>query len=323
MPSCSIASTSTPTSADPDPETGEAINISHMLPRSLEDLHRRQVGLARLSEGTAGLMGRTPDYMNMKFSAFGWRPRVWAGDDGRNARGAENIVAYRDTSPVTTWPSRTRSSNPRSTSAATLGSWGMRTCTRSARRAMASSCEVAGSSPPSRRSPTRPPCIRPSRCPMALKRTHRVRNPAFDSGSQVLVPRLGVRAERRSVRQATVVPFRRAGRLLHVRRRGRASAIACSSTATSDVQLDVRDELLHPHGQPVDHPRVDQARVRLRPRVSHGRDDRGRVTGHHRNARRARLLRRGDPFGGRALDQGAGNTSTTAVVPPRTSPLRR
>jgi aromatic ring hydroxylase len=58
----------------PDPETGEAINISHMLPRSLEDLHRRQVGLARMSEGTAGLMGRTPDYMNMKFSAFGSAP---------------------------------------------------------------------------------------------------------------------------------------------------------------------------------------------------------------------------------------------------------
>ena len=79
----------------PDPETGEAINISHMLPRSLEDLRRRQVGLARLSEGTAGLMGRTPDYMNMKFSAFGSAPWVWAGEDGRNARGAENIVAYR------------------------------------------------------------------------------------------------------------------------------------------------------------------------------------------------------------------------------------
>ena len=69
-----------------DPETGEAINISHMLPRSLDDLRRRQVGLARLSEGTAGLMGRTPDYMNMKFSAFGSAPWVWAGDDGRNAQ---------------------------------------------------------------------------------------------------------------------------------------------------------------------------------------------------------------------------------------------
>ncbi|HMK11887.1 MAG TPA: 4-hydroxyphenylacetate 3-hydroxylase N-terminal domain-containing protein, partial [Acidimicrobiales bacterium] len=78
-----------------DPETAESISISHMLPRSRDDLRRRQAGLTRLSEGTAGLMGRTPDYMNMKFSAFGSAPWVWAGDDGRNERGAENIVAYR------------------------------------------------------------------------------------------------------------------------------------------------------------------------------------------------------------------------------------
>ncbi|MBV8410457.1 MAG: 4-hydroxyphenylacetate 3-hydroxylase [Alphaproteobacteria bacterium] len=39
-------------------------------------------------------MGRTPDYMNMKFAAFASAPRVWAGDDGRNARGAANLVAF-------------------------------------------------------------------------------------------------------------------------------------------------------------------------------------------------------------------------------------
>ena len=78
----------------PDPETGDRINISHMMPRSHDDLRRRQVGLTRLSEGTVGLMGRTPDYMNMKFSGLASAPSVWAGDDGRNQRGAENIVAY-------------------------------------------------------------------------------------------------------------------------------------------------------------------------------------------------------------------------------------
>ncbi len=41
-----------------------------------------------------GIMGRTPDYMNMKFSAFASAPRVWAGADGRNERGARNIVAF-------------------------------------------------------------------------------------------------------------------------------------------------------------------------------------------------------------------------------------
>ncbi|MEZ5232772.1 MAG: 4-hydroxyphenylacetate 3-hydroxylase N-terminal domain-containing protein [Acidimicrobiales bacterium] len=78
----------------PDPETGEAINISHLFPRSKDDLFRRHVGLTRLSEGTMGLMGRTPDYMNMKFSGFASAPWVWAGADNRNERGAANLVDY-------------------------------------------------------------------------------------------------------------------------------------------------------------------------------------------------------------------------------------
>ncbi len=78
----------------PDPETGEAINISHMIPRSHEDIRRRHQGLVRLSEGTVGLMGRTPDYMNMKFSGFASAPSVWAGAAGQNEQGAQNLVNY-------------------------------------------------------------------------------------------------------------------------------------------------------------------------------------------------------------------------------------
>ena len=33
----------------PDPETGEPINVSHMIPRSLDDLLRRRRGLERIS----------------------------------------------------------------------------------------------------------------------------------------------------------------------------------------------------------------------------------------------------------------------------------
>ncbi|MFO1159375.1 MAG: 4-hydroxyphenylacetate 3-hydroxylase N-terminal domain-containing protein [Reyranellaceae bacterium] len=77
-----------------DPETGEPTNVSHMIPRSKDDLRRRHAGLVRLSEGSMGIMGRTPDYMNMKFAGFASAPRVWAGADGRNARGADNIVNY-------------------------------------------------------------------------------------------------------------------------------------------------------------------------------------------------------------------------------------
>jgi len=77
-----------------DPQSGEPTNISHMIPRSKDDLWRRHAGLTRLSEGSMGIMGRTPDYMNMKFAGFASAPRVWSGSDGRNERGARNLVNF-------------------------------------------------------------------------------------------------------------------------------------------------------------------------------------------------------------------------------------
>lgn len=79
------------------PPSGELTNVSHMIPQSKDDLRRRHAGLVRLSEGSMGIMGRTPDYMNMKFAAFASAPKVWAGADGRNERGARNIVAFQRT----------------------------------------------------------------------------------------------------------------------------------------------------------------------------------------------------------------------------------
>jgi 4-hydroxyphenylacetate 3-monooxygenase oxygenase component len=78
----------------PDPETGELIGIGHMIPRSVEDLKRRNRGLARISEATVGLMGRTPDYMNVKFACFAARHALWAGADQSNHEGAQNLVRF-------------------------------------------------------------------------------------------------------------------------------------------------------------------------------------------------------------------------------------
>lgn len=78
----------------PDEETGEPIPVSHMIPRSPHDLAKRGAALRRVAEYSVGLMGRTPDYMNMKFAAFASAPGVWAGADGRNAQGARNLVAF-------------------------------------------------------------------------------------------------------------------------------------------------------------------------------------------------------------------------------------
>ena len=76
------------------PDSGQPTNVSHMIPRSRDELRHRHAGLVRLSEGSMGIMGRTPDYMNMKFAAFASAPRVWAGADGRNERGAQNLVNF-------------------------------------------------------------------------------------------------------------------------------------------------------------------------------------------------------------------------------------
>jgi len=76
----------------PDPETGEPINISHVIPRSKGDLERRHRALQRIAEYTVGLMGRTPDYMNVTFAGFAGRADEWAVDG--NERGAANLVAY-------------------------------------------------------------------------------------------------------------------------------------------------------------------------------------------------------------------------------------
>src|SRR5208282_6719053 len=76
----------------PDPETGEPISVSHMIPRSLADLEKRHACLRKVAEVTVGLMGRTPDYMNVTFAGFAGRADEWAVDDNDN--GAANLVAY-------------------------------------------------------------------------------------------------------------------------------------------------------------------------------------------------------------------------------------
>src|SRR5471030_2184390 len=76
----------------PDPETGEPIAVSHMIPRSKQDLLRRHKALRRVAESSVGLMGRTPDYMNVTYAGFAGRADEW-GING-NDEGAANLVAF-------------------------------------------------------------------------------------------------------------------------------------------------------------------------------------------------------------------------------------
>jgi len=76
----------------PDPETGEAINVSHMMTRSRADIARRHRGLRRISEHTVGVMGRTPDYMNVTYASFAGSHDEWS--EHGNEAGAARLVEY-------------------------------------------------------------------------------------------------------------------------------------------------------------------------------------------------------------------------------------
>ncbi|MEZ5233557.1 MAG: 4-hydroxyphenylacetate 3-hydroxylase N-terminal domain-containing protein [Acidimicrobiales bacterium] len=77
-----------------DEETGEPINISHMIPHSREDLVKRGEGLRLISEQSIGIMGRTPDYMNVTFAGFAGNPSDWRGPSGSNEQGARNMIEW-------------------------------------------------------------------------------------------------------------------------------------------------------------------------------------------------------------------------------------
>ncbi|HEX3331087.1 MAG TPA: 4-hydroxyphenylacetate 3-hydroxylase N-terminal domain-containing protein, partial [Gaiellales bacterium] len=76
----------------PSPADGRLVNVTHLIPRSREDLERRRRAIEIVASLSGGTMGRTPDYLNVTFACFAGRSDVWARRG--NEQGAENLVAY-------------------------------------------------------------------------------------------------------------------------------------------------------------------------------------------------------------------------------------
>jgi 4-hydroxyphenylacetate 3-monooxygenase len=47
------------------PTTGDRVGLSFITPRTVQDLERRHTMMAHWARGACGLMGRTPDFMNV------------------------------------------------------------------------------------------------------------------------------------------------------------------------------------------------------------------------------------------------------------------
>ena len=74
------------------PDTGQPVNVTHIQPKTREDLERRRIASKRIADATVGMMGRTPDYLNYTFACFAARADVWARSG--NEEGSRNIVEF-------------------------------------------------------------------------------------------------------------------------------------------------------------------------------------------------------------------------------------
>jgi len=74
-----------------DPDTGDTLGLSFIIPRTREDLVRRREMMLKWARTTCGMMGRSPDFMNVTFAC-------WAGSADYFGRGrpefADNMRRY-------------------------------------------------------------------------------------------------------------------------------------------------------------------------------------------------------------------------------------
>ena len=68
------------------------VNVTHLIPRTGADLERRRRAFELVAASSGGIMGRTPDYLNVTFACFAGRADVW--ERRGNEQGADNLVAY-------------------------------------------------------------------------------------------------------------------------------------------------------------------------------------------------------------------------------------
>ncbi|MGH2893064.1 MAG: 4-hydroxyphenylacetate 3-hydroxylase family protein [Solirubrobacteraceae bacterium] len=77
----------------PSPEAPDRrVSITHLIPRTTEDLIRRRRAFELVAALSGGTMGRTPDYLNVTFACFAGRSDVWARRG--NEQGAASLSAY-------------------------------------------------------------------------------------------------------------------------------------------------------------------------------------------------------------------------------------
>ena len=254
----------------PDPETGEPIPVSHMIPRSREDLLRRGKALRQRRR----IFGR-PD---------GPHARLYERHLRRLCRPAPTNGQPTATRPAPNGWSPTRNSCAAATSRSPTRSFSRPSTRRWAtRRRRATPCAAQGRRHRARHRRARrararhPGAVRRrdrglSRRPLPDRRRRLcavVLHPDERAGTEIPLPRqrLGVS---QPLRPSVVEPLRRAGRLRHLRRRRGPARPPVHRLQPRRLQLGDDHELAGQHPAADHDPRLGEARLRLGSGAAHG-----------------------------------------------------
>jgi 4-hydroxyphenylacetate 3-monooxygenase len=81
------------------PSSGERVGLSFIIPRTREDLERRRAMMLRWARHTCGMMGRSPDFMNVTYAAWAGAAAYFAQNRpefGENVRRYYEYLRERD-----------------------------------------------------------------------------------------------------------------------------------------------------------------------------------------------------------------------------------
>ena len=76
------------------PTSGERVGLSFITPRSLEDLQRRSCMMLHWARYSGGMLGRSPDYLNVSIMASAAAADFYAQNDPRFADNVRNYYTY-------------------------------------------------------------------------------------------------------------------------------------------------------------------------------------------------------------------------------------
>ena len=63
------------------PTTGDRVGLSFIVPRTREDLEKRRAMMLNWARTTCGMMGRSPDFMNVTYAAWAGAADYFAGGE--------------------------------------------------------------------------------------------------------------------------------------------------------------------------------------------------------------------------------------------------